>query len=124
MGANHLRVLRDLGDDAAQLVAVAEPDNAVRERAIRRFGATGFSDYRAMVEQAKPDLVVVAAPTRAVETWASHTARMFRAPVATARDWLSTRQTVLHLDSDLSKRAGSLRRIAGGAEPAGTEGSG
>ena len=33
MGANHLRVLRDLGDDAAQLVAVAEPDDSARERA-------------------------------------------------------------------------------------------
>jgi UDP-N-acetylglucosamine 3-dehydrogenase len=63
MGANHLRVLRDLGDDMAQLVAVAEPDDSARERAQRRFGAPGFANYREMIERAKPDLVVVAAPT-------------------------------------------------------------
>jgi predicted dehydrogenase len=63
MGANHLRVLRDLGDDVAHLQAVAEPDDSVRELALRRFGVQGFADYREMIGDKKPDLVVVAAPT-------------------------------------------------------------
>jgi len=63
MGANHLRVLRDLGNDAAQLVAVAEPDDTARDRAIHRFGVSGFPDYREMIDRMKPDLIVVAAPT-------------------------------------------------------------
>jgi predicted dehydrogenase len=63
MGANHLRVLRDLGDDAAKLVGVAESDDAARDRATRRFGVPGFGDYRTMIAREKPDLVVIAAPT-------------------------------------------------------------
>jgi predicted dehydrogenase len=63
MGANHVRVLHDLGDEAAHLVAVAEPDDTVRERAMRRFGVQGYTDYREMIEDKKLDLVVVAAPT-------------------------------------------------------------
>jgi predicted dehydrogenase len=63
MGANHLRVLNDLGDDTVRLAGVAEVDDAVRARAVRRFGVQGFSGYREMIERIQPDLVVVVAPT-------------------------------------------------------------
>jgi UDP-N-acetylglucosamine 3-dehydrogenase len=63
MGVNHLRVLRDLGDDLVSLVGLAEPDGATRERAVRRFNAPGFVDYREMIERVRPDLVAVVAPT-------------------------------------------------------------
>jgi type IV secretion system protein VirB4 len=54
-------------------------------------------------------LVAIAAPAPAVATWASQTTRALRAPVSTARDWLSTHQTVVHLDGDLARRAEQLR---------------
>lgn len=63
MGMNHLRVLRDFGEERVQLVGVAETHEATLQRAVSRCNTEGFTDYRLMVERTKPDLVTVAVPT-------------------------------------------------------------
>jgi UDP-N-acetylglucosamine 3-dehydrogenase len=63
MGANHLRVLRELGEDVVALVGVAEPQAPTRERAVRRYAVPGFADYRQMLAETRPDLVAVVVPT-------------------------------------------------------------
>ena len=50
-----------VGVPGVQLVAVADPDEAGRRRAQERTGAaTAYAGYREMLEQERPDLVVVA----------------------------------------------------------------
>lgn len=63
MGSNHLRVLSDFDAKRAQLVGIAEPVQAVREKAVNRFHVAAFEQYQQMIEETKPDLVVVAVPT-------------------------------------------------------------
>jgi UDP-N-acetylglucosamine 3-dehydrogenase len=63
MGSNHLRVLSDFDAMRAQLVGIAEPVQAVREKAVNRFHVAAFEQYQQMIEETKPDLVVVAVPT-------------------------------------------------------------
>lgn len=63
MGVNHLRVLRDFDEGVVSVVGVAESYPDTLARAERIFHVLGFADYRAMIEQAKPDLVVVVTPT-------------------------------------------------------------
>jgi UDP-N-acetylglucosamine 3-dehydrogenase len=63
MGVNHLRVLRDFEEGVVSVVGVAESYPETLARAERIFHVPGFADYRAMIEQAKPDLVVVVTPT-------------------------------------------------------------
>lgn len=63
MGSNHLRVLSDFDAKRAQLVGIAEPVQAVREKAVNRFRVAAFEQYQQMIEETKPDLVVVAVPT-------------------------------------------------------------
>jgi len=67
MGTNHLRVLQDFDQDAhdeacVQLVGVAERLEPVLARAARRFHVAGFADYRQMIFETTPDLIVVVAP--------------------------------------------------------------
>ncbi len=64
MGLNHIRVLSEFDDERVQLVGVAENFTANLERVINRFHVPGFADYRTMIEQTRPDLLVVAAPTQ------------------------------------------------------------
>jgi predicted dehydrogenase len=64
MGSNHLRVLRDIDEERVELVGVAESHAPTLERAGRRFGVPTFSDYRAMIEHVRPDLVSVVVPTQ------------------------------------------------------------
>jgi len=63
MGTNHLRVLRDFGEERVQLVGVAEAHEPTLQRAMRSCNIEGFTDYREMVEQTRPDLVTVVVPT-------------------------------------------------------------
>jgi UDP-N-acetylglucosamine 3-dehydrogenase len=62
MGINHLRVLKEL-EEQARLVAVAESNSQALRRAITRFQIAGYSDYREMLETERPDLVSVVVPT-------------------------------------------------------------
>ena len=59
MGRNHLRVYDSLRD--VDLVAVADPDEAVRADAAARFGVRTFADHRDMLDQV--DAVTIAVPT-------------------------------------------------------------
>lgn len=63
MGTNHLRVLRDFEEGKVSVVGVAESYPDALARTERLFHVPGFADYREMIEQAKPDLVVVVTPT-------------------------------------------------------------
>jgi UDP-N-acetylglucosamine 3-dehydrogenase len=63
MGSNHLRVLSDFDAKRAQLVGIAEPVQAMREKAVNRFHVAAFEQYQQMIEETKPDLVVIAVPT-------------------------------------------------------------
>jgi UDP-N-acetylglucosamine 3-dehydrogenase len=63
MGMNHLRVLKDLDEELVHLVGVAEPSESVLQQAMRRFHVAGYTDYRQMVEEQRPDLVAVVVPT-------------------------------------------------------------
>jgi UDP-N-acetylglucosamine 3-dehydrogenase len=63
MGMNHLRVLRDFSEEQVHIVGVAETCEPSLKRAVSRFHAPGYTDYREMVERARPDLVAVVVPT-------------------------------------------------------------
>lgn len=63
MGTNHLRVLRDFEEGRVSVVGVAESFPETRARAERIFHIPGFADYKTMISQTKPDLVVVVTPT-------------------------------------------------------------
>ena len=50
-----------VGVEGTETVAVADPDDAGREEAIKSSGAAkGYADYRKMLAEEKPDIVVVA----------------------------------------------------------------
>jgi predicted dehydrogenase len=61
MGRNHLRVLLQHPD--VELVAVADPDRASRERAVEQSGARGYDDARPLFSEERVDAAIVAAPT-------------------------------------------------------------
>ena len=61
MGRNHLRVYGEL--DGVEVVAAADPDAAVLERAVRGRTAHPYSDYRRLLQEEAPDLVSIAVPT-------------------------------------------------------------
>lgn len=61
MGANHARVLNELPD--IDLVAVADLDPAAVARATAGRTARGFSDAARLLEEERPEMVVVAVPT-------------------------------------------------------------
>src|SRR3989440_10007611 len=63
MGMNHLRVLKDCNEEQVQIVGVAETYEPSLKQAVGRFHIPGYSDYREMVEKARPDLVAVVVPT-------------------------------------------------------------
>ncbi len=64
MGMNHLRVLRDFNEDQIRLVGVAETYEPNLKRATSRFHVRGYTDYRQMIEETRPDLVAVVVPTQ------------------------------------------------------------
>jgi predicted dehydrogenase len=61
MGRNHLRAYSEL--DGVDVVAVADADPAVLERAARGRTVRPYPDYRRLLEEEAPDLVTVAVPT-------------------------------------------------------------
>src|SRR5438105_9228426 len=63
MGMNHLRVLKDFNEEQVHIVGVAETYEPSLKQAVSRFHIPGYSDYREMVEKARPDLVAVVVPT-------------------------------------------------------------
>lgn len=63
MGTNHLRVLRDFDESVVSVVGVAESYPDTLARAERIFHVPGFASYQEMIEQARPDLVVIVTPT-------------------------------------------------------------
>lgn len=61
MGRHHQRVYRDLEGVGLVAVADARPEVARAEGA--RYGATPYTDHRAMLARERPDLVSIAVPT-------------------------------------------------------------
>jgi UDP-N-acetylglucosamine 3-dehydrogenase len=64
MGMNHLRVLSDFNEDQIRIVGVAETYEPNLKRATSRFHVRGYTDYRQMIEETKPDLVAIVVPTQ------------------------------------------------------------
>jgi UDP-N-acetylglucosamine 3-dehydrogenase len=63
MGMNHVRVVRDFPDDAVELVGVAEPHAPTLARVVSRYHVAGSPEYRALLDQTRPDVVAVVVPT-------------------------------------------------------------
>ena len=61
MGSHHARLCNDL--DKAGLQAVADSDPKAAEAVSRRHKVPAFSDYREMLDEIRPDFVIVAVPT-------------------------------------------------------------
>lgn len=62
MGSNHARIYAEMDD--VELAGVADPDALVAQKIARRYGATYYDDYRALLAMESPDVVSVAVPTR------------------------------------------------------------
>lgn len=62
MGANHIRVLSELGGDV-DLVGIADPDPVARAAVARRFATSAYEQPAALFDETAPDAVVVAVPT-------------------------------------------------------------
>jgi predicted dehydrogenase len=52
---NYLRILQN---EALDIVGVHDPDRAVAEDRAKRCGSTAYTDYRAMIDKAKPEFVL------------------------------------------------------------------
>ncbi len=63
IGMNHLRVLNDFNEEHVRLVGLADINAAALHHAMNRFHIPGYTDYRQLVKQTRPDLVAVVAPT-------------------------------------------------------------
>jgi UDP-N-acetylglucosamine 3-dehydrogenase len=61
MGRNHARVYREL--DGVDLIGVADQNESIAEEMGRRYSAQVFTDYRKLIDEAKPDVVSLALPT-------------------------------------------------------------
>lgn len=61
MGKNHVRVLREL--PGAEMVGLADPNVAAARPLAERYGLTLYSSVEALIEESKPEAVVVATPT-------------------------------------------------------------
>ena len=59
MGRIHARILSDMG----VLVGVADKDKATVEQVARDHDTTAFNDFESMLDETKPDGVVIATPT-------------------------------------------------------------
>ncbi len=66
MGKNHARVYSELPE--AELVAVADENEANATSVGNTFGVRGYTDYRALLEKEKPEAVSIAVPTALHET--------------------------------------------------------
>ena len=61
MGSNHLRVYSEM--EEANLVAVADTDEALLDAAARRSGVRCYDDYREMLDRERLDAVSIVVPT-------------------------------------------------------------
>ncbi len=61
MGRNHARVYNEI--DGIELVGVADADARRAEDVARRFKVKSYTDYRALLQEAQPQVVSVAVPT-------------------------------------------------------------
>jgi len=62
MGRNHARVWQE-AIEGVELVAVAEPAQALLDRVSAEYSVRGYRDVRALVAEEQPELVSIAAPT-------------------------------------------------------------
>lgn len=62
MGRNHARVYREM-EDIVELVGVADVDEQAANRVGSRMSCPAFTDYRKLLDETRPDLVSLAAPT-------------------------------------------------------------
>lgn len=62
MGWNHARIYNEL--ESVDLVAVADVDSRMAERAAHVYGARGYTDYREMLRHEELDVVSIAVPTQ------------------------------------------------------------
>jgi UDP-N-acetylglucosamine 3-dehydrogenase len=62
MGQHHARVYTQIAQ--TQLVGVADADSETAERIATPYNVPAYTDYRALLEKERPDLVSVAVPTR------------------------------------------------------------
>ncbi|NIO68855.1 MAG: Gfo/Idh/MocA family oxidoreductase [Anaerolineae bacterium] len=62
IGWNHARIYNEL--EGVDLVAVADLDGGVAERAAHVYGAKGYTDYREMLGHEELDVVSIAVPTQ------------------------------------------------------------
>lgn len=61
MGANHARVYAELPD--VELVGISDMDKSTVERVAGRLNTKAFTDYRALLNEMRPDIVSAAVPT-------------------------------------------------------------
>ena len=61
MGYNHARVNWELPE--ANLVGVADTDGAAAQRVAQKFGTKAYTNYRKLLDVARPDAVTLAVPT-------------------------------------------------------------
>ncbi len=61
MGRNHARIYNEL--PAVELVGVADVDEEKIQQVSRRMGVQGFSNFRQLLDETKPDLVSIVVPT-------------------------------------------------------------
>jgi len=62
MGINHVRVYSSM--ESTELVAVADPDSKNLEKAKKEYNAKGYSDYKKMLDEQKPEAVSICVPTK------------------------------------------------------------
>jgi predicted dehydrogenase len=61
MGHNHARVYWDMPD--VELLGVADTEAQAVEAVARRYNTRGYSDYRQLLDEQRPDAVTIAVPT-------------------------------------------------------------
>ena len=61
MGVNHARVYWEL--PGSDLVGVSDMNGNLADTVARKYSTRAFTDYRAMLDEVKPDVVTVAVPT-------------------------------------------------------------
>ena len=62
MGKNHIRVLSEL--DESELIAVSDIDKKKLENICNKYNVKGYSDYKEMLKNEKPDMVSIVVPTK------------------------------------------------------------
>jgi UDP-N-acetylglucosamine 3-dehydrogenase len=63
MGRNHARVYAEM--DEVDLVGVADVNAGAAERVSDIYGVPSYTDYTRLLDEARPDLITIAVPTRA-----------------------------------------------------------